>query len=111
MSEVVKFSIPSIIIIVVVETDIDDAENRLRRFSMKILRTFFFDDDTVVVRDELLRETWREDAEEEEMRFARPTPIWCFFKTRARERSEREVIRVLKMRENSPRRKDTMDKI
>ena len=108
MSEVVKFSIPSIIILVVVETDIDDAENRLRRFSMKILRTFFFDD---VVRDELLRETWREDAQEEEMRFARPTPIWCFFKTRARERSEREVIRVLKMRENSPRRKDTMDKI
>jgi len=56
MSEVVKFSIPSIIILVV-ETDIDDAENRLRRFSMKILRTFFFDDDKVVVRDELLRET------------------------------------------------------
>ena len=78
MSEVVKFSIPSIII-VVVETDIDDAEKRLRRFSMKILRTFFFDDDKVV-RDER-REMWREDAEEdaeeEEMR-ARPT-IWCFF--------------------------------
>ena len=71
----VKFSIPSIII-VVVETDIDDAEKRLRRFSwMKILRTFFFDDDTVV-RDERLfemrREDAEEDAEEEEMR-ARPT--------------------------------------
>ena len=96
MSEVVKFSIPSIIILVVVETDIDDAENRLRRFSMKILRTFFFDDDKVVVRDELLRETWREDAfeedaqEEEEMRFARPTIIWCFFKTR--ELRERQQI-------------------
>ena len=49
MSKVVKFSIPSIIIIVVVvETDIDDAENRLR-FSMKILRIFFFDDDDKVV--------------------------------------------------------------
>ena len=70
----VKFSIPSIII-VIVETDIDDAEKRLRRFSMKILRTFFFDDDTVV-RDERLfemrREDAEEDAEEEEMR-ARPT--------------------------------------
>jgi hypothetical protein len=48
MSEVVKFSIPSIIIIVV--ADIVDAEKRLPRFSMKILRIFFFDDK--VVRDE-----------------------------------------------------------
>ena len=69
----VKFSIPSIII-VVVETDIDDAEKRLRRFSMKILRTFFFDDDKVVrdERREMRREDVEEDAEEEEMR-ARPT--------------------------------------
>tara|TARA_B110000305_G_C18945800_1_gene406062 strand:+ start:68 stop:202 length:135 start_codon:yes stop_codon:yes gene_type:complete len=44
MSKVVKFSIPSIIIIVV--ADIDDAEKRLpRRFSMKILRIFFFHDE------------------------------------------------------------------
>ena len=81
MSEVVKFSIPSIIIIVV--ADIVDAEKRLPRFSMKILRIFFFDDK--VVRDER-REMWREDAEEdageEEMR-ARPT-IWCFFFKRER---------------------------
>ena len=45
----------------------------------------------------------RHAEEEEEIRFA--------FLKRERERSEREVIRVLKMRENSPRRKDTMDKI
>ena len=45
MSEVVKFSIPSIIIIVV-ETDIEGDEKRLR-FSMKILRIFFFDDKVV----------------------------------------------------------------
>jgi len=40
----------------------------------------------------------------------RDRPFDAFLK-RERERSEREVISVLKMRENSPRRKDTMDKI
>ena len=43
MSEVVKFSIPSLIIVVVVETDIED-EKRLR-FSMKIFPIFFFHDE------------------------------------------------------------------
>ena len=75
MSEVVKFSIPSIIILVVVETDIDDAENRLRRFSMKILRTFFFDDEEQH-EEELCSDERREiHAEEEEEIWARPTPI------------------------------------
>ena len=41
----------------------------------------------------------------------RDRPPFDAFLKRERERSEREVIRVLKMRENSPRRKDTMDKI
>ena len=51
-----------------------------------------------------------ERSEEEEMRLRDRPPFDAFLK-RERERSEREVIRVLKMRENSPRRKDTMDKI
>jgi hypothetical protein len=41
----------------------------------------------------------------------RDRPPFDAFLKRERERSEREVISVLKMRENSPRRKDTMDKI
>ena len=107
MSKVVKFSIPSIIIIVV--ADIVDAEKRLPRFSMKILRIFFFDDK--VVRDEQ-REMWREDAEEdaeeEEMR-ARPT-IWCFF-LNERERLERSFkCSNLFWGKTLARRKDT-DKI
>jgi len=72
MSEVVKFSIPSIIIVVVVETDIDDAEKRLR-FSMKIFPIFFFHDEEQH-EEELCSDERREiHAEEEEEMRARPT--------------------------------------
>ena len=74
MSEVVKFSIPSIIIVVVVETDIED-EKRLRRFSMKIFPIFFFHDEEQH-EEELCSDERREiHAEEEEEMRARPTPI------------------------------------
>jgi|TARA_B110000305_G_C18929147_1_gene398724 hypothetical protein len=70
MSEVVKFSIPSIII-VVVETDIED-EKRLR-FSMKIFPIFFFHDEEQH-KEELCSDERREiHAEEEEEMRARPT--------------------------------------
>jgi len=42
MSELVKFSIPSIIIIVVVEPNIDEEKRLPRRVSMKIFPIFFF---------------------------------------------------------------------
>ena len=73
MSEVVKFSIPSIIIIVV--ADIVDAEKRLPRFSMKIFPIFFFHDEEQH-EEELCSDERREiHAEEEEEMRARPTPI------------------------------------
>ena len=73
MSEVVKFSIPSIIILVVVETDIED-EKRLR-FSMKIFPIFFFHDEEQH-EEELCSDERREiHAEEEEEMRARPTPL------------------------------------